>query len=71
MGPETGYLKAKSGHGRPKLGVPGLPKVEEETLLEGTVIADPGSARHDGDLPAPLGESGEDDRGGGRGFKPT
>ena len=51
--------------------MPGLPKVAEETLLEGTVIADPGRAGRDGDLPAPPGESGEDGRGGGRGFKPT
>jgi hypothetical protein len=53
-----------------KLGVPGLPKVGEETLLEGTAIMDPGRAKRDGDLPGPPGGSGEADR-GGRGFDPT
>ena len=55
----------------PKLGVPSLPKVGEETLLEGTVIMDPGRAGRDGDLPVPPDEGGEDDRGGGRGFGPV
>jgi len=55
----------------PKLGVPGLPKVGEATLFEGPAIMDPGRVKRDGDLPGPLGGSGEDDRGGGRGFEPT
>lgn len=55
----------------PKLGVPGLPKVGEETLFEGAVIMDPGRAKRDGDLPGPPGGSGEDDRGGGRGLEPA
>ena len=54
----------------PKLGVPGLPKVGEETLFEEPAIMDPGRAKRDGDLPGPLGGRGEDDR-GGRGFVPT
>ena len=53
----------------PKLGVPGLPGVGEETLSEGPTIMDPGRAKHDGDLPGPPGGSGEGDRGGGRGFE--
>jgi hypothetical protein len=55
----------------PKLGVPGLPGVGEETLFEGPAIMDPGRAKRDGDLPGPPGGSGEDDRGGGRGLEPT
>lgn len=55
----------------PKLGVPGLPKVGEETLFEEPAIMDPGRASRDGDRPGPPGGSGEDDRGGGRGFEPT
>ena len=54
-----------------KLGLPGLPKVGEEILFEGPAIMDPGRAKRDGDLLGPLGGSGEDDRRGGRGFKPT
>ena len=54
-----------------KLGVVGLPKVGEETLLEEKAIMDPGRARRDGDLPGPPGGRGEGDRVGGRGFEPT
>lgn len=52
-------------------GARGLPKVGEETLFEGMVIMDPGRAKSDGDLLGLPGGSGEDNREGGRGFKPA
>jgi len=55
----------------PKLCVPGLPKVGDETLFDGPEIVDPGRAKRDGDLSGPPGGRGEDDQGGGRGFEPT
>ena len=55
----------------PKFGVLGLPKVREETLFEEPAIVGPGRATRHGDIPGPPGGSGEEGRGGGRGFKPT
>ena len=70
-GPETTSLETGPVHGGTEAWCTGSSKGGRETLLEGPAIMDPGRAKRDGDLPGPPGGSGEDDRGGGRGFEPT
>ena len=51
----------------PKLRVPGLPEVGDETLFDGLETMDPGRAKRDGDLPGPPG--GRERMIGGRGVE--